>query len=55
MDVDSNWRLIYGVARWDPVVFIGVILLLNLVAALATLMSARRATSVHPTEALRHI
>ena len=47
--------VIYGVAPSDPFVFVGVILLLNVVAALATLMSARRATSVHPTEALRHI
>ena len=53
-----NWyvvSLIYGVAAWDPIVFIGVIVLLNLVAAIATLVSARRATSVHPTEALRHV
>jgi ABC-type antimicrobial peptide transport system permease subunit len=47
--------LIYGVAAWDPIVFTGVILLLNLVAAIATLVSARRATGVHPTEALRHV
>jgi len=47
--------LIYGVAAWDPIVFTGVVLLLNLVAALATLVSARRATGVHPTEALRHV
>ena len=47
--------LVYGIAAWDPIVFTGVILLLSLVAAIATLMSARRATGVHPTDALRHI
>jgi putative ABC transport system permease protein len=36
-----NWfvvSLIYGVAAWDPIVFIGVILLLNVVATIATLV-----------------
>ena len=47
--------VMYGAVPWDPVVFISVILLLNVVAVVATLMSARRATSVHPTEALRHV
>ena len=46
---------IYGVAAWDPIVFTGVVLLLNLVAAIATLVSSRRATGVLPTEALRHV
>ena len=46
--------LVYGVEPWDPLVFICVILLLNIVAVVATLVSAQRAASVHPTEALRH-
>ena len=46
---------IYGVAIWDPLIFAGVVCLLTAVAALATLVSARRATGVHPTEALRHV
>jgi ABC-type lipoprotein release transport system permease subunit len=46
--------LLHGVATWDPLVLTAVIVLLNVVAMLSTLVSARRATSVHPTEALRH-
>jgi len=47
--------LIHGMTTRDPIVFTAVILLLSLVAVLATLVSARRATGVHPNEALRHV
>lgn len=47
--------MIHGVSTADPVVFVGVVLLLTAVALGATLVSARRATGVHPNEALRHV
>jgi len=46
---------IHGIARWDPWVFAAVVALLNGVALVAVLLSARRATAVQPTEALRHV
>ena len=46
--------LIYGVQTLDPLVFTAVAILLIAVATLGTLLSARRATSVQATVALRH-
>lgn len=45
--------LVYGVSRWDPLTYGGVVLLLGTIALLACWLPARRAARVDPLVALR--
>jgi predicted permease len=46
--------LLYGLSPLDPLTYAAVLLLLGLVVLLANFLPARAATTVDPTEALRH-
>jgi ABC-type antimicrobial peptide transport system permease subunit len=47
--------LVFGVKTYDPAVFGGVALLLSVVALLAALVPAHRATRINPLDAVRGI
>ncbi len=46
--------LVFGVASWDPLTFVGVTVALVGTVILACTIPARRATKINPTEALRN-
>jgi predicted permease len=46
--------LLFGVTATDPATLVAVVILVIAVSILATLLPARRATSIQPIEALRH-
>ena len=48
-------KVVYGVQAVDPVVLIGVSVIIAAVAVVASLMPARAATKVNPTEAMRQV
>jgi putative ABC transport system permease protein len=45
--------LLYGITAWDPLTFSAIVILISLVAFLATWIPARRASRVDPIVALR--
>lgn len=45
--------LLYGVQKWDPIVFVSVPVILSAVALLAVWLPAQRASKLNPMEALR--
>jgi ABC-type antimicrobial peptide transport system permease subunit len=47
-------HVLYGVGPWDLTTMIGVPLVLSLVASVAALIPARRASQVNPVEALKY-
>jgi predicted permease len=45
--------LLYGITGYDPIAFVGTTLVLGVCAAIAGVIPARRAASIHPMRALR--
>jgi ABC-type lipoprotein release transport system permease subunit len=45
--------LLFGVSATDPVTFVGLAVLLILIAALASYLPARQASTINPMEAMR--
>jgi ABC-type antimicrobial peptide transport system permease subunit len=45
--------LLFGVSAADPVTFVGLAVLLILIAALASYLPARQASTINPMEAMR--
>jgi ABC-type lipoprotein release transport system permease subunit len=52
--LSSFTNLLYGVRAGDPATFVGVAVMLALVALAASYIPARRAMRVEPMESLRH-
>ena len=46
--------LLFGISRFDPIIFGGVVLILVAASLVSTLLPARRATRISPIEALRY-